>query len=190
MKTDGRAGTTEKSKSKGGKLLPALLKLVGVLVLLAIIICGLALSVPKLFGFTAYSVVSGSMAPEIPVGSLVYVRAVEPEELQTGDVIAFSDRGGVVVHRVVENLRAERSVRTKGDANNLEDIFAVPYPEVLGKETLHLPQAGRLLMLYSDSSGKLILAGMAFFGLLLTMLGDRAAEKSGNKTKARRGAAE
>ena len=185
MKTDGRASEKTRPKSRGGKFFPALLKLMGILVLLTIIVSGLALSVPRLFGYTAYSVVSGSMAPEIPVGSLVFVRGVEPEELQPGDVIAFSDRRGVVVHRVVENLRDERSVRTKGDANNLEDIFAVPYSEVLGAEAMHVPQAGRLLMLYSDTYGKLTLAGAAFFALLLTMLGDRAAAKAAGAGKGR-----
>ena len=57
--------------------------------------------VPRLFGYTPYAVLSGSMEPEYPVGSLIFVHSVDAETLQPGDAATFhrSD-GAVVTHQV------------------------------------------------------------------------------------------
>mgnify|MGYP000883320472 FL=1 len=43
----------------------------------------------RLFGYTPYVITSGSMIPVYPVGSVVYVNGVNPEELEAGDDISF-----------------------------------------------------------------------------------------------------
>ncbi len=58
---------------RGGKLIPALCNLLGTLILVLVIASCLPLTVPRLFGYEIYEVVSGSMEPEIPVGSVIYV---------------------------------------------------------------------------------------------------------------------
>ena len=52
--------------------------------LLAVLLIGV-----RLLGVQAYSGLSGSMEPKDPVGSLIYVKAVDPYELKSGDVITF-----------------------------------------------------------------------------------------------------
>ena len=59
------------------------------ILLAALVAVCMPLTVPRLFGYHIYSVISGSMEPAIPTGSLVYIKEMEPEEMQTGDVIAF-----------------------------------------------------------------------------------------------------
>ena len=49
--------------------------------LLAVILLSLPLAVPRAFGYQPYSVVSGSMEPSIPVGSLVFVKNKDPLEI-------------------------------------------------------------------------------------------------------------
>ena len=66
---------------RGGKLIPALCNLLGTLILILVIASCLPLTVPRLFGYEIYEVVSGSMEPEIPVGSVIYVAAVQPEDI-------------------------------------------------------------------------------------------------------------
>ena len=58
-------------KTKGGMLIPALCNIVGTFILLSVIITCLPAAVPRLLGYEVYNVVSGSMQPEIPVGSLI-----------------------------------------------------------------------------------------------------------------------
>ena len=43
----------------------------------------------KILGFKGYAVVSNSMEPDINVGDIVIVTAVDPESLTTGDAITF-----------------------------------------------------------------------------------------------------
>ena len=58
--------------------------MVGIIFVFAIFLVGM-----RLFGFELYTVMSGSMEPEYHVGSLIYVKAVDPATLNQGDVITF-----------------------------------------------------------------------------------------------------
>ena len=44
----------------------------------------------KLFGYQMLSVDSGSMEPNFPEDSLIFVKMVDPSELQADDVITFT----------------------------------------------------------------------------------------------------
>lgn len=79
----------DRSEYGGGKFLPALCSVVGTLILISVILVCIPVTVPKLMGYEIYDIVSGSMEPEIPVGSAVYVKAAAPEDVKEGDVIAF-----------------------------------------------------------------------------------------------------
>lgn len=78
-----------RSGRKGGKFFPALCSVLGTLILVSVIAVCIPITVPKLMGYEIYDIVSGSMEPEIPVGSVIYVKAAAPEDIQEGDVIAF-----------------------------------------------------------------------------------------------------
>ena len=152
------------------KAVPAFCSLLGTLLLLLVIVFCLPLTLPSLMGYEVYEVVSGSMEPEIPVGSAIYVKAAAPEEIGEEEVIAFWSGSSVVTHRVVENRLAEREFVTKGDANAAEDLRAVPYGELIGRVVRHFPKAGRLMALYTGSVGKVCLILLAACGCMLNML--------------------
>lgn len=101
------------SAGKGGKWFPALCSVLGTLILLGIIAAFLPLTVPRFLGYEIYEVVSGSMEPEIPVGSVLYVAPSAPEEIEAGDVIAYRKGDSVVTHRVEENRYVEGEFVTK-----------------------------------------------------------------------------
>ena len=77
----------------------------GIFLFLAVIAVCIPLTLPKLFGYQAYTVISGSMEPEIPVGSLVYIQPSAPEDAEENDIVAFygAADGSMITHRVVEN---------------------------------------------------------------------------------------
>ena len=58
------------------------------------------------------------MEPELPVGSMVFVRQVEPTDIAVGDNATFyrSD-GAVVTHQVYEIDPAAQMIGTQGIAN-------------------------------------------------------------------------
>ena len=64
--------------------LAAVFRAVGIILLIAIIAICVPLIVPKTMGYQLYTVVSGSMEPAVPTGSLVYIKYVEPGDIETG----------------------------------------------------------------------------------------------------------
>lgn len=152
------------------KAVPVFCSLSGTLLLLLVIAFCIPLTLPRLMGYEAYEVVSGSMEPEISVGSVIYVKAAAPEEIEEEEVIAFRCGSSVVTHRVVQNRLSQREFVTKGDANAAEDLRAVPYAEFIGRVVWHFPKAGRLMALYTGSVGKACLILFAACGSMLNML--------------------
>jgi len=163
----------KESGKKGGKVIPALCNFFGVLILLAVILSCLPLTIPRYMGYEIYNVVSGSMEPEIPVGSVIYVAVTDPEDIQESDVIAFRSNGSVVTHRVVQNRLVEGEFVTKGDANAAEDMNTVPYINLIGRVEYHFPVIGQLMVLYTSNIGKAYVICFAACGAMLNMLAGR-----------------
>jgi signal peptidase I len=79
------------------------------------------------------TVVSGSMQPALPLGSLVVVVPRDADAVRVGDVITFSPPGydtRTVTHRVVdvEGTGNDVTVRTRGDANPIADPWTLRFP--------------------------------------------------------------
>lgn len=74
------------------------------IVVILIVFLAIALVGVRVFGLTPYTVLSGSMEPTYHVGSLIYVKEVEPSEVEVGDPITFVVNEDLLVatHRVVE----------------------------------------------------------------------------------------
>lgn len=88
-----------------------------------------------------YIVLSGSMEPSIPTGSIVYIDTKFPaKNLQIGDTIAYQLEDISVTHRITEIN--EKGFVTKGDANNATDFQTVPFEHVIGKMRFTIPYAG------------------------------------------------
>lgn len=81
---------------------------------------------PRTGRYATLTVLSGSMRPNIPEGSMVLVTPQSPSEIRVGQILTYAVPEGdrqVVSHRVIEIVRAgDRPViRTQGDANNAPD---------------------------------------------------------------------
>lgn len=156
----------------GGGYVPALCNIIGTLLVLAVFALTLPLAVPRLLGYEVFDVVSGSMEPAIPVGSVIYVRAVEPEDVQVDEVIAFRSSGAVVAHRVMANRTSLGEFVTKGDANNVEDL-PIPHDALIGKVVMSVPVLGMFMAQYASAVGKLCLALVLGGGVMLNILAER-----------------
>ena len=170
------AGSKGSSVSKRGGMLiyvPAFCSLIGTLMLLAVILLAVPLTLPNYMGYQVYNVVSGSMEPAIPVGSVIYVRDIDPVEIEKGDIIAFQSGSSVIMHRVVDNKIVEGTFTTKGDANDSEDINEVPYASLVGIVVRHIPILGQLLTLFGSAFGRICMICFAACGALLNILGGR-----------------
>lgn len=121
--------------SDGFKRLVAIARDIASLLIIALAAVSL---IPRVFGYMPYAVLSGSMEPELPVGSMVSVHEVEPPAIAVGDAATFyrSD-GAVVTHQVYEIDPVAQTIGTQGIANKNTDgtivhdwhrfFFCVPY---------------------------------------------------------------
>jgi signal peptidase len=124
-------------------------------------------SVPRFLDLHGFVVLSGSMKPALPVGSVAFVRQAEAETIEVGDVLTFyhpESRSPVLVtHRVIEVVRDERlgrAFRTQGDANDIPDEWLVPNGNVYGTVEHVVPYMGHITAAIQGRTGFLLLMGV------------------------------
>lgn len=138
------------------------------LALLAVLIVGM-----RLFGLQGYMVLSGSMEPKYPTGSVIYVKKADTATLKVDDVITFRIGGGTVVtHRITEVIEGNgiRRFRTKGDANEIADGSPVSADNVIGTPVFAVPYLGYALTYIQKPPGIYTAMAVAAGILLLIFL--------------------
>lgn len=120
---------------------------------------------PRVMGWDLVVVLSGSMEPALPVGSVIFVRPVQPDTIQPGDIITYRVGGNeksFVTHRVVEVQGAGSTIafRTKGDANDNLDDGLVPAHAVKGQVWIVIPVVGYVAQEVRKPQGFLLLMGL------------------------------
>lgn len=158
--------------------------LVAIVVILAILLVG-----ARIIGLQVFTVLSGSMEPTYHVGSLIYVKDVDPFELEIGDVITFMlDEDTVATHRIVEVIPDETDstvvrFKTKGDANEAEDGSLVHYKNVVGSPVFNIPKLGYVASYIQNPPGTYIAISAGAILLLLVFLPDLFDDGDGKKQK-------
>ena len=128
------------------------------IVLLSLFLLTIGL-LPKITSYDAYYVISDSMKPAINKGDLVFTKEVSFEEIEVGDVLTFTKDGSGrwFSHRVVRIKEEEKSFRTKGDNNNVEDPGYTSFDNVVGRVEKKFPVVGFVPMALSTVWGKIVL---------------------------------
>ena len=155
--------------------------LVAVVVLLAVLLAG-----TRLIGLTPYTVLSGSMEPTYHVGSVIYVKDVDPTELKVGDPLTFRLEGGTdAPPRIIEIVGSGDSLsfRTQGDANKNPDGLS-PASAVIGKPLFSIPYLGFVSHFLQRPQGIICVIGCTAAVLLLSYLVEALFSKkdSGSET--------
>jgi len=130
---------------------------INVILMVVVIAAILLVLLPAIYSSSIAAVLSGSMLPEMQIGSLAVMRPVNAADITVGDIIAFNppwDESHVMVsHRVIEVVEGEtRNFRTKGDANEDPDLDLVPETHVLGRIEYCIPNLGYFLSYVSKHS--------------------------------------
>ena len=148
--------------------------LVCLVVILAVLLVGV-----RLVGFQVFTVLSGSMEPTYHVGSLIYVKSVDPAQLQAGDVITFMlDEKTVATHRIIEVVPDEEDptvlrFATQGDANDAPDGNKVHCENVLGTPVrFSIPWLGYLANYIRYPPGRYVAISVGAILMLLMFLPD------------------
>jgi signal peptidase len=165
------AGAAAKKRHPLGKIFnvvlhPAVRLIVESVVFISLIILvylGTAKSLPFLKDQQFFVVMSGSMEPKVPTGSLILVRRT-PEQPKVGDVITFLTprTKQFTTHRVLNVKVEEQSKKvifsTKGDANTDPDPWILTQEDVIGKMQFVVPLAGYIVHYAKTPQGFFVLA--------------------------------
>jgi signal peptidase len=149
------------------------------LLLVVAIVLAALMVVPTLLGYERYVIVSGSMEPTIPVGSIVYDEVVPVEDLQVGDVITFVpppeyDIDDPVTHRIYSiTVAGEDSdvpgrliFRTKGDNNPEVDPWQMTLDKTeQARVAHHVPYVGYVYIALRKPWVQLLLIGLPALGI-------------------------
>lgn len=137
------------------------------LLCLVLMVAALAVVVPLATGSQSYTILTPSMEPAYPPGTLVVVRPTDPESIRIGNVITYQVAPGdpaVVTHRVVGvtlSSNGKRMFTTMGDNNAVADAKTVHPEQVRGVVWYALPWIGSLTTLRQQG----------IFGIVLPLAG-------------------
>lgn len=137
------------------------------------------------FGYALFPVASGSMSGYMETGDMVIVR--DTGDYVLGDVITFyTEDGAYVTHRIV-SVTADDSgqlcYKTKGDANNVEDVGYVYPAAIVGEVILVISGVGMFVTYLHTPVGIICLSGLIALllaaALLFRLLRSEADEPEG-----------
>ena len=109
------------------------------------------------FGVKAFSIISGSMEPIIKLNDVILVKETPEEDLEVGTIITFIQDGDIITHRIIGVRKGSDGTlyyKTKGDANNTEDIEEVSYEDIEGAYITRIPFVGKV---FSGLQNKFVL---------------------------------
>ncbi|OII21992.1 signal peptidase I [Curtobacterium sp. MCBA15_016] len=180
--TDGAARRARRPPRTGWRAVVHALAL-GLSTGLLVIVAGLAvvlIVVPKAAGSTPLTVLTQSMDPTLPPGTLLVVRPTPVENIRIGDVVTYQITSGqpaVISHRVVSVASSSDGSRTftlKGDNNALADPAPVTAAQVRGVVWYSLPDIGLVNQLVNGSRSWLVpaIAGVLLaYGAVMVTIG-------------------
>ncbi len=158
--------------------------IVTLVVILALLLVG-----ARLFGLKVYTVLSASMEPTYHTGSIIYVKTVDPFDLEVGDPITFMlNEDTVATHRIVEIVPDEEDEDvlrfiTKGDANENIDASSVHINNLIGKPVFTIPYLGYLSSFVQQPIGRTVAIATALLVVLLVFIPDIFKEKPKEQTE-------
>ena len=144
----------EKRKQKE-KTLKKIVSIIIYIIIIPLLIYNISLMVqavknpsktPSFFGIKTYTIISGSMEPEIQIGDIVIVKESNEGDIKEGDIISFRQGQSVVTHRIIEikNDNEKQTYVTQGDNNNIEDKEETESNMIEGKVIGKIPFLGKI----------------------------------------------
>jgi signal peptidase len=115
---------------------------------IVVALAALVIVLPLIVGGNALTVLTSSMAPKYPAGTLIVTKPTPIDEIKVGDVLTYQIASGspaVISHRVITrtiSTDGETTFTTKGDNNSDADPEPVREVQVKGTLWYAIPQLG------------------------------------------------
>lgn len=138
-----------------------LLLLVSVVVCLFVVVQSMSEGYVRVGGHSLFRVVTGSMEPTIPTGSVLVARETPITAFETDDIVCFrstnpGSEGMIVTHRVIgvyDTPDGVRCLRTRGDNNPSMDPNPVTDDNVIGRIIRHTGDGSKMAGLINFITG-------------------------------------
>jgi signal peptidase len=120
------------------------------LLLLVVALALAAVGIPKATGSVPLTILTSSMTPNLPPGTLIVVQPVDPGDLRIGDVATYQIRSGepgVITHRILSigtTTTGDRTFTFQGDNNRSADPEQITAGQIQGRVWYSLPLLGYL----------------------------------------------
>ncbi|MBC7591713.1 MAG: signal peptidase I [Salinibacterium sp.] len=120
----------------------------GAVFVMVLAIAVLVIVLPAFVGGSALTVLTSSMSPKFPPGTLIIIKPTAIDEIRVGDVLTYQITSGqpaVISHRVITRsvtLEGETTFITKGDNNDLADPDPIMEVQVEGTLWYAIPGLG------------------------------------------------
>ena len=109
-----------------------------------------------IFGYTLFSVATGSMQPTLNINDIIIVKITD--DVKVGDIITYREENDFITHRVISNNK--ETFVTKGDYNNTEDN-PIDTSKIVGKLVCKIPSLGLI--------GDILLTPKVFVSVFITL---------------------
>jgi len=161
-----------------------------------LLVLAVSVLVPRIAGATPYTILTGSMQPGMPPGTLVVTKPADADDIAVGDVVTYQLTSGqptVVTHRVVGqgyDGKGNRIFQTQGDANNVADERAVRPVQIRGVRWYAVPYLGHVTNAFTAGQRRtaLVIVVAGLLGYSATMTIGAVRERTIRGTKHRQGA--
>jgi signal peptidase len=123
-------------------------EIVSTVIVVALLTPAIIYAIPFIVdGYYSSVIMSSSMEPTIPIGSIVVAKRVNPDNVKVGNIIVFQRSNSKTLHRVIDKIVENDSYyfKTKGDANEDPDPWIVQPEQVQGSLLLTIPYYGYLI---------------------------------------------
>ena len=130
----------------------------------------------NLFGYKAFTVRTDSMsATDFDAGDIVFTKAVDPDTLKEGDIIAFISQseeyyGETITHKIRQKTVTENgdpAFITYGTTTGVDDEVPVEHTFILGKYVGKIPNVGAFFLFLKEPIGYFLCIFIPFFLLIL-----------------------
>ncbi len=180
----------KKTFRKIGSVLQAVLLCLLAVLLIMVIVSSItgrkSGSLPRVFGLSFVVVQSGSMEPDIPVGSLIFIKS--QAVYTVGDIVTYRDDSnavGFTTHEIM-SVSQDGTIITRGKTNNVDDP-AFPADRIQGKFIGQFKGVGYAVEWVKTPVGMVVVIGAGLFVFFLPDLiarlkknQNRSIEEDGN----------
>jgi signal peptidase len=150
-----------------------------------LLVLAVSVLIPRLAGAHPYTILTDSMRPGMPPGTLVVVRPIDATDIRIGMVVTYqleSGKPAVVTHRVVGqgyNAKGDLVFTTQGDANDIADERPVLPVQIKGERWYYVPHLGRVTNAVTNSQRRaaITIVAVGLFGYAATMFAGAARDR-------------